>query len=197
MDLYLYQVSRTWEMKITWKLVRNSLCTIYLSEIHCKDVWQWITKWITGSGVVSTPSHVQMPQSSQAHLLVCTDTRSKAKHGDIATFSSGPLCEMWHRGRSNFSTIQSRLAGAFADSALHRAVFPPFKLRLENSRDWVLNRWGSERCRGAGSCADLLCKRQVPLAPCPVVRCMLASPPVDTGIPCLQQRGERKQGTFC
>lgn len=38
MDLYLYQVPLTREIKITWKLVRNSLYTVYLSEIHCNDV---------------------------------------------------------------------------------------------------------------------------------------------------------------
>lgn len=53
-DLYLYQVSFSWEMKITWKLVRNPLYSIYLSQIHCKDVWQF-PKWIMSSGVLSAP----------------------------------------------------------------------------------------------------------------------------------------------
>lgn len=56
-DLYLYQVSFSWEMKITWKLVRNPLYSTYLSQIHCKDVWQF-PKWIMSSGVLSVhPTH--------------------------------------------------------------------------------------------------------------------------------------------
>lgn len=190
MDLYLYQVSRTREMEITWKLVRNSLCTVYLSEIHCKDVWQWITKWITGSGVVSTRSHVQMPQATQAHLCVHGHTQQSQTRGHPNIFLGAPV----HWGRSNFSTIQSRSAGAFADSALRQAVFPPFKLRFENSRGWVLNGWDSKHCRGARSCADLLSKRRMLLAPCPVVKCMLVSPPVD---PLPSAVRGRRQGTFC
>lgn len=65
MDLYLYQVPLTREIKITWKLVRNSLYTVYLSEIHCNDVWQ-LQKWITDSGVTSTSSHVQIPQPARS-----------------------------------------------------------------------------------------------------------------------------------
>lgn len=94
MDLYLYQVSLTWEMKISWKLVRNSLYTEYLSEMHCNDVWQF-QKWITVSGAVSTPSCVQ---PSQAHLHVCMDMPSKAKHRGNPTgwlqFSGSVRCRI-------------------------------------------------------------------------------------------------------
>lgn len=51
---------------------------------------------------------------------------------------------------------------------------------------------------GRKSCTDLLSSKwHVLLAPCPVGKCPLASPPPDAGIPCIQQGGIKKQGTFC
>lgn len=51
---------------------------------------------------------------------------------------------------------------------------------------------------GPESCADLLLSKwHALLAPCPIVKCTLASPPLDAGIPCVQQGGRKKQGTFC
>lgn len=51
---------------------------------------------------------------------------------------------------------------------------------------------------GPESHADLpLSKWHALLAPCPIVKCTLASPPLGAGIPCVQQGGKKTQGTFC
>lgn len=143
MDLYLYQVSLTREMKITWKLVRNSLYTVYLSEIHCKDVWQF-PKWITGSGVVPAPSHIWTPHPNPPHLHTCTDMHSKAKHRGIPTGCLQASVRLQDAGSGLLKLLRNseQVAGSLWWLALALGPFPP--------RNRLSNWWDNEHYRGAG-----------------------------------------------
>lgn len=142
-----------------------------------------------------------MPQPSQAHVHVCMDMHSKAKHTDIPTGCLQASVQVQDAGSGSLKLFldSDRSRRACDDSDLHWAVFPPFKLRLQNSVNWLLNWWDNEHYGGPESCADLpLSQWHALLAPFPVVKCTIASPPLDAGVPCVQREGKKKtkQGTF-
>lgn len=139
-----------------------------------------------------------MPQPSQAHVHVCMDMHSKAKHTDIPTGCLQASVQVQDAGSGSLKLFldSDRSRRACDDSDLHWAVFPPFKLRLQNSVNWLLNWWDNEHYGGPESCADLpLSQWHALLAPFPIVKCTIASPPLDAGVPCVQRGGKKKNKT--